>query len=137
MAGIISIVVIVYATVFSRSGGARGYDLIPFSSFQRAIEQPEMYRSMLMNVFIFVPLGMSLVFVFRGSTFKRIMLTVLIGFLLSVLVEALQYFFSLGLAETDDVICNTVGTLIGSTAYPLSLLWRKLIQRLRKGSSNG
>lgn len=133
----LSVVAVLYATLIKREQGNLGYDLIPFSSFQRAIEQPEMYRSMLMNVFLFVPLGMSLVFVFNGSVLKRILLTVLVGFLLSVAVETIQFFFSLGMAETDDVICNTVGALVGSTAYPLSLLWRRLFQKIRKGSLNG
>ncbi len=122
---VLSVAVILYMTVFSRHDKDVVLDLIPFSSFQRAKEQPEMYRSMLMNVFLFVPLGLSLPFVFGGATGKRILLTILIGFLLSASVEAIQYFASLGMAETDDVIFNTLGTAIGSCTYLLSLLWRR------------
>ena len=134
---VLSMVAILYVTLAKREQGNLSYDLIPFSSFQRANEQPEMYRSMLMNVFLFVPLGMSLVFVVKGSIFKRILLTMLVGFLLSASVETVQFFLSLGMAETDDVICNTVGTLVGSTAYSLSLLWRRIIGKHRKGSTDG
>ena len=129
---VVSVAVILYATLFSRSAKARGYDFIPFSSFQRAVETPEMYRSMLMNVFLFMPLGMALPFVFRGSTEKRILLTIAAGFALSVTVEALQGLFSLGMAETDDVIINTLGTVVGSCAYLLSLLWMKMSDKRRK-----
>ena len=54
------------------------------------------------------------------------MLTIVVGFMFSVAIEALQYFFALGMAEADDVICNTVGTALGSCAYLLTLLWQKL-----------
>ena len=127
---IVFIAVILYATVFSRGYTDKGIDLIPFSSFERAKLQPEMYRSMLMNVFLFVPLGLALPFVFGGSSAKRLLLTVTVGILLSVAIEAVQYSFSLGLAETDDSICNTLGTAIGTCAYPLSLLWRKLFTKI-------
>ena len=122
VAGVLSL------TVISRGENGAVADFIPFSSFTRAQIQPEMYRSMLMNVFLFVPLGLSLPFVLGGSTSKRMLLTVLIGLLLSVCVESIQYFASLGMAETDDVICNTLGTAIGSCAYLLSLLWRKIFK---------
>lgn len=135
IATILAAAAILYATVFSRSISDKGIDLIPFSSFDRAIIQPEMYRSMLMNVFFFMPLGLALPFVFGGRISKRVLLTILVGFLLSLTVEAIQYFASLGMAETDDVICNTLGTAIGCFAYLLSLLWRKLFKRSRKGNT--
>ena len=126
---IVAVGAILYATVFSRSESGAGAYFVPFSSFERAKIQPEMYRSMLMNVFLFVPLGLSLPFVFGGGTMKRILLTILTGFLLSMTVEAIQYFGHLGMAETDDVICNTLGTAIGSCAYLLSLLWKRLFKK--------
>lgn len=126
---VIAIGAILYATVISRGESSKGADFIPFSSFERAKTNPEMYRSVLMNVFLFVPLGLSLPFVFGGSTGKRILFTILVGLLLSITVEAIQYFAHLGMTETDDVICNTVGTSIGSCAYLLTLLWRKIVKR--------
>lgn len=132
---VIAIGAILYITVFSRGESGVGADFIPFSSFERAKIQPEMYRSMLMNVFLFVPIGLPLPFVFGGSTGKRILLTILVGLVLSITVEAIQYFAHLGLAETDDMICNTVGTAIGSCAYLLSLLWRKLFNKTKERRS--
>lgn len=131
---IVCVAVILYATVISRGESSVGHDFTPFSSFQRAVEQPEMYRSMLMNVFLFEPLGLMLPFVIKGSTVKRILLTIVIGFALSVAIEASQYFFALGMAEADDVICNTVGAALGACAYLLTLLWRKLMSK-SKGRS--
>ena len=132
---VIAIGAILYITVFSRGESGVGADFIPFSSFERAKIQPEMYRSMLMNVFLFVPLGLSLPFVFGGSTGKRILLTILIGLLLSITVETVQYFAHLGMTETDDVMCNSVGTAIGSCAYLLALLWRNLFNKTKERRS--
>ena len=132
---VIIICSILYITVFSRSERGVGAAFIPFSSFERAKLQPEMYRSMLMNVFLFIPLGLSLPFVFGGGTGKRILFTILVGLLLSITIEAIQYFAHLGMAETDDIICNTVGTAIGSCAYLLALLWRKLFKKTKERRS--
>lgn len=129
---VIAVVAILYVTVLSRGEKGAGSDFIPFSSFERAKIQPEMYRSMLMNVFLFVPLGLSLPYIFGGITGKRILLTILVGLLLSVTAEAIQYFAHLGMAETDDIICNTIGTAIGSCAYLLALLWRKLFKKAKE-----
>ena len=129
---VIAIGAILYITVFSRGESGKGADFIPFSSFERAKIQPEMYRSMLMNVFLFVPLGLALPFIFGGGTGKRILLTILVGLLLSVTIEAIQFFGNLGMAETDDVICNTLGTTIGNCAYLLTLLWRKLFNKTKE-----
>ena len=126
---------ILYITVLTRSESGTGVDFIPLSSVERAKIQPEMYRSMLMNVFLFVPLGLSLPFVFGGGTGKRILLTILVGLLLSVSIEAIQYFAHLGMAETDDIICNAVGTAIGSCAYLLALLWRNLFNKTKERRS--
>ena len=132
---VIAIGAILYITVFARGESGVGADFIPFSSFERAKIQPEMYRSMLMNVFLFVPFGLALPFAFGGETGERILLTILVGLLLSVTVEAIQYFAHLGMTETDDVICNTVGTAIGSCSYLLSLLWRQLFNKTKERRS--
>ena len=38
---------------------------------------------------------------------------VVAGFFISVMIEAIQYTWSLGYTEVDDVINNTIGTGIG------------------------
>ena len=51
---------------------------------------------------------------------RRVILVVAIGLALSTAVEYIQYRFSLGMAETDDVICNTLGALVGSLSVILA-----------------
>ena len=120
---ILSVILILYATIFSRSDEITKLILQPFYSFKIAKIQNEMYRSMLMNIVLFVPFGLSFASILsqRQTVSTRIAITSLLGLLLSVLIESVQYFCKLGEAWTDDVICNTLGAFIG----PLTLvLWK-------------
>ena len=109
---------ILYATILTRSEGSTGLILIPFASLTAARQQPELYREMLMNVFLFFPLGLTLSNALprKWHRWGRIILTTLIGCALSAGIEYAQYRCALGLAETDDVICNTLGAFLGAAS---------------------
>ena len=111
-------IAILYTTILSRSEGNTGLVLTPFAALAAARQQPELYREMLMNVFLFFPLGLTLSNALprRWHRWLRIILTTLVGCILSAGIEYAQYRYALGTAETDDVICNTLGALIGSTS---------------------
>lgn len=113
---------IVYVTVIRKSGGQRILQLIPFYSFVEAKKEHDIYRSMLMNVLLFVPLGLTMPFAIGDSVKKYypIFFVVIFALCLSVIIEIIQYVFSLGHIETDDVLCNTLGALIGSFSYLIS-----------------
>lgn len=113
---VVSLAAIVYATVLSRSEGGSGVILTPFAAIAAARQQPELYRETLMNVFLFFPLGLTLANALPQTLRRRsrLAITALFGCLVSVCVEFAQYRFSLGLAETDDVFCNTLGALVGA-----------------------
>lgn len=109
--------------VTGREVTTRVLDLNPFSLFIKAHEQSEMYRSMYMNLVMFLPLGVSLPFVLSFKKISsNILIAILIGFIFSVLIESIQYFFSIGNAEAADVMCNTVGVLVGTLPYLISNL---------------
>ena len=109
---------ILYATLFSRAEGGTGLILTPFASLTAARVQPEIYREMLMNVFLFFPLGLTLSNALprKWHRWGRIILTTLVGCALSAGIEYAQYRYALGLAETDDVICNTMGAFLGAAS---------------------
>lgn len=109
---------ILYATLFSRAEGSTGLTLTPFASLTAARVQPEIYREMLMNVFLFFPLGLTLSNALprKWHRWLRIILTTLVGCALSAGIEYAQYRYALGLAETDDVICNTMGAFLGAAS---------------------
>ena len=121
---------ILYATLFSRAEGSTGLILTPFASLTAARVQPELYREMLMNVFLFFPLGLTLSNALprKWHRWLRIILTTLVGCALSAGIEYAQYRYVLGMAEVDDVICNTLGAFIGST----SLLITPAIEKYRE-----
>ena len=109
---------LLYMTVVSRGVTSHpGVMLRPLYSFHLArTENPEYYREMLMNVLLFFPLGLTLPFGLSARRFP-VLKALGAGMLLSICIETLQYVFSLGLTETDDVIMNTLGVLAGSAAY--------------------
>ena len=109
---------ILYATLFSRAEGSTDLILTPFASLTAARQQPELYREMLMNIFLFFPLGLTLSNALprKWHRWLRIILTTLVGCALSAGIEYAQYRYALGLAETDDVICNTLGAFLGAAS---------------------
>ncbi len=124
---------IFYATLFSRAEGSTGLILTPFASLTAARVQPELYREMLMNVFLFFPLGLTLSNALPRKWYRwlRIILTTLVGCALSVGIEYAQYRYALGMAEVDDVICNTLGAFIGSTSLLIAHAIEKSRERVR------
>ena len=53
--------------------------------------------------------------------------------LLSVSVESMQYFFSLGLAETDDIISNMLGVILGALLNIYGFqLYHISVQRIKR-----
>lgn len=114
----LSTAVILYATILSRTSGNYNLILTPFATFIAARQQPELYRAMLMNVFLFFPLGLTLSNALprKWHRWLRIILTTLVGCALSAGIECAQYRYALGMAEMDDVICNTLGAFLGAAS---------------------
>ena len=75
---------------------------------------------MFMNVLLFMPFGLSLPFALNKKIWYNACMTALIGLGLSICVEILQYVFCFGKCETDDVIMNLLGVLIGTFSFVIS-----------------
>lgn len=116
--------------ILNRTPGNYELILTPFATFTAALQQPELYREMLMNVFLFFPLGLTLSNALprKWHRWGRIALTTFVGCALSAGIEYAQYRCALGLAETDDVICNTLGAFLGA----VSLLAAHAIEKHRE-----
>ena len=125
--------IILYATILTRTPGVSAVILAPFASLTSARVQPELYREMLMNVFLFFPLGLTLSNALpqKWHRWGRIILTTLVGCILSAGIEYAQYRYALGMAEVDDVICNTLGAFIGSTSLLIARAIEKSRERVR------
>ena len=124
---------ILYVSLLNRSEGSTGLVLLPFATFIAARQQPALYREMLMNVFLFFPLGLTLSNALprKWHRWLRIILTTLVGCALSAGIEYAQHRYALGMAEVDDVICNTLGAFIGSTSLLIAPAIEKYRERVR------
>ena len=113
------------AIVFFRETGAvRGYNLMPFWSYWDYGEHSyfmEMFGENILNVLLFMPVGFLASSGLRSMTFKKVLI---LGGGLSVFIELLQFVFKKGFCETDDVIHNVLGCLVGYG------LWRVCCIRL-------
>lgn len=104
-----------------------GHNFRPFWSYE-AINNGEKFliAENIMNVVVFVPVGILLGSLLRikGSW----MITLLVGLCVSLLIEAIQYFLYRGFAETDDVMHNTLGCLMGYGLYRIMALTLRCIK---------
>ncbi len=128
-----AVIIALYATVLSRTQGDYGVILTPFATFIAAKQQPELYREMLMNVFLFLPIGLTLSNALpqKWHLWLRIGFTTFIGCVISAGIECAQYNYALGIAEVDDVICNTLGTFIGSTSLLIACVAKAVREKIR------
>ena len=106
---------ILYWTIGKRNPAENGVSLIPFISFIEAQKQPERYRSVVASILLFIPVGIS--FPFTTTRSHPVRRTILFAAVLSVFIELMQWKWGLGLAETDDVIMNTLGAGFGTLAF--------------------
>lgn len=107
--------VIIYVTLFMRTSYQLGaINLRPFWSYA-FLDRPHIRWQIYMNIFLFIPFG----FVLRWNYKLGIIPIALIGMAFSGVMETVQYIFGLGTCEVDDVIHNTLGSVLGYGYYRL------------------
>jgi VanZ family protein len=94
----------------------RNLNLVPLKNTELA--------DMLENVAVFVPLGLLLALVFRGTSVRRVLL---LGFLTSLAMEAVQFVNAITVhgghvADINDLAANTVGAAVGYGVLRAALL---------------
>lgn len=107
------IIILYCSTIFFRHiAGDRDFNFLPFWSYYSFIkgENDHLLIEDILNIIVFVPIGILLWLSFRSFTWKK---AFLIGGGLSLVIEVLQFIFNKGFSELDDVIHNTLGCLIG------------------------
>ena len=113
---LLSLTLVACLTIVGRSQGGE-IMLIPFITFFRAFINPGYLRSAIMNIALFIPLGLTLPYVLPDRIRRKVPVTVLAGLLLSIAVEAAQLLFALGNSEMDDILMNTFGAFLGATSW--------------------
>lgn len=79
----------------------------------------EFWREMVMNIVLYFPFGLFLPYLLKLSSYSvySYLYSVLCSFILSVSIEAYQYYTGTGLAQGTDIIMNTLGTALGGLSY--------------------
>lgn len=106
----------------------------PVRSLQELYRNKELIREMVMNAFLFFPLGLSLPCAISNRKHWFPMIAAIgFAFVLSLSIESIQYLYHLGVGESSDVIMNTLGAFIGASANILSnrvkIVWKRLKNR--------
>lgn len=110
----------------SREPFSYNFSLVPSLFYCITGEQAVNLRIMLMqtgNILLFVPFGAALPFIRKHTSF---LITTLSGLAVSVVIECVQPFIYGRSGDIDDIICNTLGTVVG---YILYLLIKKLFPK--------
>lgn len=114
-------------TFMNRMGnGIQMYQLRPFLAFWEAWNAftLQVWLNPLLNIAMFVPLGVLLPL--AAKFFRRWYWMLAAGCGTSLAIEALQYILGRGQADVDDLICNTLGAMLG---YCLCMLFVCLADR--------
>ena len=128
---IVSVGFILWETILSRqSSGIHQTEMRLMWGLQEMIAGNPNWKQFALywieNVLLFIPFG----FLFPKNTLRLAMIS---GFLLSMGIEAMQYFGCLGLCELDDVICNTLGSLAG---FLLAMVVQRMVSIIKEKKSN-
>lgn len=104
----------------------RSINLIPF----KANPIVSGMKETLINLLLFIPLGMHLKFIFKSNKF----LNVVIIIFLSLSFESLQYILHIGVSDITDIIMNTLGGIIGMIL--ISILFNLFSRKLNSNILN-
>ena len=101
------------STVICRTSPvSKRVELMPFYNYSdiwNGVDFKRTVMEILLNIALFVPIG----FLLGGIMSKGFLKVLFTGCLLSILIELLQLASGMGLCETNDVIHNTVGCMVG------------------------
>ncbi|HYC92563.1 MAG TPA: VanZ family protein [Thermoanaerobaculia bacterium] len=125
---LVTTLTIVSITVWMAGKSYENFDPIPFDDLRylarRLNERPisthilaVIVVPMIANVLLFVPWGFLAFITFytvERPTLQTYVLTILLGFSFTLAIEAWQYFLPSRVADINDVIWNTCGTIAGA-----------------------
>ena len=101
----------------------------PFSSYKEAWYnfQPREWRNLILNICMFIPMGFLTPICF--NKIDRAWKVYLCGLGFTLFIEITQLVTGRGVFETDDIINNTVGAMIGYGLYAIAMLAIGVLKR--------
>ena len=107
------IIVFKFNVQFSYMGNMRSINLIPFSE-SLIINGKLHFSEIIMNVVIFLPLGIYVEILFKRWIIGK---KLFLFFLISLICEGFQFILGVGASDITDIINNTLGGIIGLMIY--------------------
>ncbi|MDQ2753753.1 MAG: VanZ family protein, partial [Bacteroidota bacterium] len=117
--GLLYVTILFYAlffkTIHFRAGMSR-VNLVPFKTIVPYITEIADKNSgpaimnIGANIFLFIPFGFYIEVLLRKRKMK---IKIMIIILIPIIIELIQFVFSLGICDLDDVILNAIGSLLG------------------------
>ncbi|WP_096460340.1 VanZ family protein [Corynebacterium suranareeae] len=98
----------------------RSIDLELFNGFENPSVWWAPWTNTFGNIGLFMPLGFFLYRMLRKMEHRfPFVETVLFAGVISLSIEVLQWVFAIGYSDIDDLLCNTIGGLIGASVAAL------------------
>ena len=113
---VVSIILFKFPFSFSNLDNIRGVELIPFY-VSEIKNEAVFFNNIFYNVLFFIPFGVFICLIKTGWTFAGKVLPIV---LLSLSLEILQFVFAIGVADTTDLITNSVGGVAGIGLYSIA-----------------
>lgn len=127
---------LIFSEWYGRSGimGEYHYNLVPFQEIKRFWNYRDQLgilsvTNLIGNVVIFMPFGF---FGAVASSHRSFLRTSLDGFLLSLLIEIFQLVTTVGCFDVDDLLLNTIGTVLGYVTFIICNIIRRMYGTKRK-----
>lgn len=121
---ILYLIVILYMTLLNRNPhSSRNAWFRIFATYQYFLTNAYLRREILNNIILFIPLGTIVARLW--PRWRRLIVPVMV----SVAIELLQFITKRGFFETDDIISNSIGGIIGFSAAMLFLYAKSVLRR--------
>ncbi|NDI35782.1 VanZ family protein [Chengkuizengella sediminis] len=114
-----------YVYPYEKGNAFQLMNLIPFASIYGSLTHfyyMVPLRNIGGNILLFMPLGFAIPLRYKVNKLWKVML---IGLFISFTVEVVQLFISIRSFDVDDLILNTLGTIMGLIVYRLFILVTK------------
>jgi len=96
-------------------------NLVPFKTISRYFEYFSYFKlwdwisNIFGNVLLFIPIGLLIPFMIKRN--HKGLITLVIGFFMTLNIEVIQHFFGLGVFDVDDILLNILGVALGYVLY--------------------
>jgi glycopeptide antibiotics resistance protein len=125
-----------YITLFTYNYYVYGpsVNLVIFDSIKLMLDSGDywlFFKNVIGNVLLFLPLGFLLPLI--NKKMKKFFVMFVTGFYLSIFIELLQFAFAKRIFDIDDILLNTIGTIVGFiTFHILAFIYHLTIKLVNK-----